>query len=832
MKFLIVDDIAAEREAVCRQLQQSFDAECVPVSQPEDLESAAAQGGVDLVLTNFQLEWTSGLDILHFTQERFDNVPVVMLADVDNEEVALKGIESGLSDYVLREHLNRLPTTIAASLKVATLRRDCEQAIRQAQQSEDRFRTIAGMMSDYAYVRSMAPDGTGKFEWTYGSFEEITGYTPQELDARGGWRTLLTEEDRPQLEEYRARLLSGQSVTHKFRIITRQGEVRWMRVFAHPEWDEQQGRVVRIYGGAQDITAHYLANQALQQSRDELEMRVRERTAALAQANEALQAEVEGRRRGEKEREHLLLRQNRLLEQIEQDRQRLEVLAQVAQQANSTLRVLIDTMPSGVLGVDPKGTILLTNPAAHAILDVPVGDNIYLQPRPYTLHDSAGTQIPVNDLPLQRALEHGETTLNREMVVHRSDGATKTILESSRPVRDVKGEIVGAVSAFIDITDRKEAEERARQADLNFRRLVEQSDDGIVIIDNRGRIVEWNRGEEEITGIRRDEALGAFIWDIQFRVSIEEHRTAADYERLKAMMEDLSSIDSLPWLNRLVEQQVQRPDGSRRTVQLITFPLDGERSLLIGSITRDVTERKEAEKVLAERSRQLEARNEELAAFAHTVAHDIKNTLAPIAGFADILERGYKEIPEEQVQEYLSFIARSGRKMWKVIDELMLLAEVREKEVEMGPLEMGSVFAEARERLALAIGKAHAEISVPEQWPPAWGYGPWVEEVWINYLSNALKYGGRPPRVEVGGVEQPDGMVRFWMHDNGPGLSAEEAERLFVPFGQVRRLPKEGAGLGLSIVRRIVEKLGGQVGVESQEGQGCTFWFTLPRGKS
>jgi signal transduction histidine kinase len=108
--------------------------------------------------------------------------------------------------------------------------------------------------------------------------------------------------------------------------------------------------------------------------------------------------------------------------------------------------------------------------------------------------------------------------------------------------------------------------------------------------------------------------------------------------------------------------------------------------------------------------------------------------------------------------------------------------------------------------------------------------------VWVNYISNAVKYGGTPPaapRVELGGEVQPDGMARFWVRDNGSGLTQEQQTRLFTPFTQLNQVRARGHGLGLSIVRRIVEKLGGQVGVESSgvPGEGSLFYFTLPGDK-
>ena len=239
---------------------------------------------------------------------------------------------------------------------------------------------------------------------------------------------------------------------------------------------------------------------------------------------------------------------------------------------------------------------------------------------------------------------------------------------------------------------------------------------------------------------------------------------------------------------------------------------------------------------------ELQARNEELGAFAHTVAHDLKGPLSIIVGFAEVLREEYSMISEEKHLHYLQKMARSGRKMSNIIDELLVLAGVRQMEVKMGSLDMASIVTGAWQRLAQMVEEYQAEIILPATWPVALGYAPWIEEVWVNYLSNAIKYGGRPPRVELGadhpftsplqagGIE--GGTVRFWVRDNGAGIPLENQKQLFTPFVRLNQVHVEGYGLGLSIVRRIVEKLGGQVGVESKVGQGSTFYFTLPAVRS
>jgi two-component system sensor histidine kinase/response regulator len=231
---------------------------------------------------------------------------------------------------------------------------------------------------------------------------------------------------------------------------------------------------------------------------------------------------------------------------------------------------------------------------------------------------------------------------------------------------------------------------------------------------------------------------------------------------------------------------------------------------------------------LRQRTAELQARNEDLDAYAHTVAHDLKNPLAQIVGFSETLEQGWAEISDDESHRYMQMMARNGRKMSRIIDELLLLASVHKMDIVTEPLNMESIVTEALHRLVDLIEEHRAEIILPKTWPTALGYGPWVEEVWINYVSNAIKYGGKPPRVELGALTPSGGSIKFYVCDNGPGLTAETQARLFKPFTRFNHVRAEGHGLGLSIARRIVEKLGGRIGVESKAGQGSVFTFTLP----
>jgi len=265
-------------------------------------------------------------------------------------------------------------------------------------------------------------------------------------------------------------------------------------------------------------------------------------------------------------------------------------------------------------------------------------------------------------------------------------------------------------------------------------------------------------------------------------------------------------------------------------VDYITKPAQYEE--VTARINTHLTIRK-LHKDLQERLEERDKLIEELDAYAHTVAHDLKAPLALILGFAEIMQHEYGDLPPESVEHFLATILRNGRKMQDIIEGLLLLANVRQETIAFSPLAMAPLLAEAKARLALLIAQHHAEIMAPADLPDAIGYLPWVEEIWVNLLSNAVKYGGRPPHVEISGRVEANGMAVFCVQDNGRGLTLAEREKLFVPFSRLSADNQmEGHGLGLSIVERIVTKLGGTIQVISSPGLGSTFCFSLPASDS
>jgi two-component system, sensor histidine kinase and response regulator len=219
----------------------------------------------------------------------------------------------------------------------------------------------------------------------------------------------------------------------------------------------------------------------------------------------------------------------------------------------------------------------------------------------------------------------------------------------------------------------------------------------------------------------------------------------------------------------------------------------------------------------------------DLDAYAHTVAHDLKNPVAGIIGLSELLIDDSETVDAATRQDYLESLKDAGHMLLDMINELLTLATLRRSEFRPEPVDMLRVVNGALFRLSHLSRSRNADISLDEAFPDTFGHAAWLEDVWSNFLSNAIKYGGNPAVIRCGSECREPGWQRFFVRDNGPGLSAQDQERLFGQFDQLQTPgSQDGHGLGLSIVRRILQKIGGRCGVESRLGQGATFYFDLP----
>lgn len=355
--------------------------------------------------------------------------------------------------------------------------------------------------------------------------------------------------------------------------------------------------------------------------------------------------------------------------------------------------------------------------------------------------------------------------------------------------------------------------ERAKR---EWESAIDSLPDLVALIDQTGRVIRANRTVEDWQLGQVQNVRGLTLHQLL-------HPTCTG---AACYLEPLGQLIRTPRAsNELFDHETYDPI-LKRHLHLHVRPVVDRHQMLTDTIVvviRDITERKAVE---LERSHLIA----DLDAYARTVAHDLKNPVSLVIGYAELLDLNMAVMSPDEVRECIQLIMRVGLKLDKIIEELLLFAEIQDTEAELEPIDMRYITAEALKRVEDLATQRQAEIICPATWPLALGQTQWIEEVWANYLSNALKYGGRPARVELGYDLPTNGQVRFWVKDNGSGVQPNDQARLFNPRKPRRSKDRTSHGLGLSIVRRIIEKLGGEVGVmaNTEPEIGSTFFFTLP----
>jgi PAS domain S-box-containing protein len=397
-------------------------------------------------------------------------------------------------------------------------------------------------------------------------------------------------------------------------------------------------------------------------------------------------------------------------------------------------------------------------------------------------------------------------------------------------IHDAQGSYLFGLGTVVDVSERKRAEQALRESEVRFRSFVEQSSDGFVLTDTEGRVLEWNRAQEEITQISRSEALGTPIWELLCRIAPVEKRSPEVAEALRSSVLASLRTGQGPGLNTWLERRAQRPDGTECILRTVTFPIavdDG--SFAIGSTTRDVTARRRVEEQLGYYAAQLKRSNQELEQFAYVISHDLREPLRTVKGFLELLERRYAGDLDQQAGEFIDYAVEGAERMQEMIGALLDLARVGTQGRPFASTDVDALLERTLHLLKQAVDDAGAEVT-HDPLPVVMADEAQLAQVFQNLIANALKFrqGDEVPRVHIA-AERVDDMWRFSVADNGIGVDSRQADRIFQIFQRLH--PREaypGTGIGLALCKRIVERHGGRIWVESEPGQGSTFYFTWP----
>lgn len=346
---------------------------------------------------------------------------------------------------------------------------------------------------------------------------------------------------------------------------------------------------------------------------------------------------------------------------------------------------------------------------------------------------------------------------------------------------------------------------------ISIHSLIESMSEGVIFINKEGKILLVNKIINQLFKYKNNELINQPIEKLIEPKYKEQHKTHLKKYFITPKVRPMGHTNS--------KVSGIKKDGSIVSLEISLSYINTDKELIGVAFITDISARVKAEN-------ELKIRNIELDAFAHTVAHELHSQLNSIIGFSQIL-LNKKELSEEKRISFMKMIITSGYKMNNVIREILLLSNIKKDEVSKTQLSMKNIVNEAIKRISTSEKKL-ANISISNNFESSIGYGPWIEEVWYNYIRNAIKYGGTPPTIEISSSKAKNGYNKFWIKDNGKGLTENQCKIIFIDPQQLGNGFIKGHGLGLSIVKRIVEKLDGWVTVESIPNEGSIFSFYLP----
>jgi PAS domain S-box-containing protein len=491
-----------------------------------------------------------------------------------------------------------------------------------------------------------------------------------------------------------------------------------------------------------------------------------------------------------------------------------------------------------IVGTDPRGVITIFNVGAERMLGYRA-EEVLGKATLDRFYDPGEVAARAAELGapdglgaiLEPVRHSGADT--REWTWVRKDGSRLAVSLTLAALRAPSGEVLGFVALGHDITARLHSEaEQARLlgqtevAEARFRALLESAPDAIITVDEHGTIVLVNSQVEHLFGYTREELLGQSIEVLvpeRFRMAHLRYRAAYQQApRTRPMGAGLALY-------------ARRKDGSEFPVEISLSPLRLDGQLWITSIIRDVTERVRAEVELkrtaarlAQQTAELRRSNEELQQFAYVASHDLQEPLRMVASYTQLLARRYRGKLDADADEFIEYAVDGARRMQALINDLLAYSRVGTRGQEFEPTDANAVFDQVMTDLGAAIEEAQAVVTrddLPTVVVDPSQFGQLLQ----NLLSNAIKFRGeRPPRVHVSARLEGDAWL-FSVSDNGIGIAPEYTDRIFVIFQRLHsRAQYPGTGIGLAICKKIVERHGGRIWVESTPGEGSTFYFTLP----
>jgi two-component system CheB/CheR fusion protein len=500
------------------------------------------------------------------------------------------------------------------------------------------------------------------------------------------------------------------------------------------------------------------------------------------------------------------------------------------QEQSSLLAAIVDGSQDGVIGKSLDGIITSWNPAAMKMYGYTPAQAIGKSISIITPPNRAG-EVP----QLFEQIRRGETIKSFETQRVTRDGKLLTISLTLSPIRNDRGEVVGVSGIDRDITEERAAQEK--QARLAA--IVHSSDDAIVGKTLEGIITSWNGAAERIFGFTAEEMIGHSIMAI------------IPPDRRQEELEILATLRSGRSIEHFETSRI-RKDGRRIDVSITSSPIRNTRGEVIGAskIARDVTEQKlahaaladaqrrlqnhaeELEHLVAQRTARLEETVESLEGVCYTIAHDLRAPLRAVQSFTEVLLEDYGNKFDKQGREFAQRIVAAATRMDLLINDLLAYAKLSHSQLPVAPMDLNDELKRVREHLGPQLSTQNGELTVLDL-PLVFANQIVMDQVLANLISNSLKFvaPGVKPKIEIGSEKTNGAMARIYVQDNGIGIPAEHRERVFGLFQRLHHEEYPGTGVGLAIVKKGIERMGGNVSIDSSSKGGTRFVIELPLAK-
>jgi PAS domain S-box-containing protein len=482
-----------------------------------------------------------------------------------------------------------------------------------------------------------------------------------------------------------------------------------------------------------------------------------------------------------------------------------------------TYRGLLEAAPDAMVVVNRDGEIVLLNLQAEKQFG-------------YSRDELVGQEV-TNIIPrgfrerlIADGLRSAEEALAQqigtgiELTALRKDGSEFPIELMLSPLESTEGILVTA--AIRDISVRKSAERHLAQMEGRYRGLLEAAPDAMVVVNPDGEIVLLNLQAEKQFGYRRDELLGQKVTNIipegfAERLLSDEQRSAEGAEAQQ--------------IGTGIELTARRKDGTEFPIEIMLSPLQNAEGILVTAAIRDISVRRQAEATLLEKVEELNRSNEELGQFAYLASHDLQEPLRMVASYTALLARRYKGRLDSDADEFIAFAVEGASRMQRLIQDLLAYSRVASRGTDLLETSSAAALTQALANLRGAIEESGALVTHDEL-PQVLADEMQLIQLFQNLVGNAIKYRrSGVPHVHISARQDAGRKWVFSVSDDGLGIEPQYFERI---FGMFQRLHKReeyaGTGIGLAICKKIVERHGSSISVESQIGRGSTFRFALP----